>query len=52
MTNLKISSTKERGTLYGQVAIEFAITLVTGKFEEAHFHLSSELRKEWTPDIL
>jgi hypothetical protein len=52
MTNLKISSMEERETPYGNVAMEFVIALVTGKFENAHFHLSSALRKEWTPDIL
>jgi hypothetical protein len=46
MTTLKISNMEDRETPYGQVALEFAIALVTGKY------LSSALRKEWTPDIL
>ena len=52
MTNLKISSMEERETPYGQVALEFAIALVSGEFEDAHCHLPSALRKELTPDIL
>jgi hypothetical protein len=52
MTTLKISNMEDRETPYGQVALEFAIALVTGKFKEAHFYLSSALRKEWTPNIL
>jgi hypothetical protein len=52
MTTLKISKMEDSETPYGRVALEFTIALVTSKFKEAHFHLSSALRKEWTPDIL
>lgn len=39
-------------TSHGKVALEFAIALVNGKFEDAYQLLSSSIRADWSPSKL